>query len=52
MSLSNILLVAVIVAAHAIFLQRMYLMYRLVHLGKGTLGVTAIPRNSGDRGKL
>ena len=48
MTLSNILLLVVIVAAHAVFFHRIWLIYRLIHLGQGSLGFDEIPKRLKD----
>ncbi|MEK7793067.1 MAG: (Fe-S)-binding protein [Candidatus Hydrogenedentota bacterium] len=45
---SSSLLLALIVVAHAVFILRMYHIYRLVNLGQGTLGLDEIPRRLWD----
>lgn len=45
---SNSLLLALIVVAHAVFLLRMYHIYRLVNLGQGRLGLDEVPRRLWD----
>ena len=48
MSISNLALIALIVGAHAVFFNRLWLIYRLVNLGQGTLGLDALPRRIMD----
>jgi Fe-S oxidoreductase/nitrate reductase gamma subunit len=43
MTISNLLLLLLIVAAHGVFAWRLLLIYRLVNLGQGTLGLDEIP---------
>jgi Fe-S oxidoreductase len=43
MTAGNIVLWLLVIAAHAIFLRRIYLIYRLVNLGRGELGLNRLP---------
>jgi len=46
--MSALLLFVLIVAAHAVFFHRLWQVYRWVNLGKGTLGLDALPRRVAD----
>ncbi len=48
MGVSNILLLAIIVVAHGVFAARVYHIYRLVNLGKGTLEFQDLGRRVKD----
>lgn len=43
MTVGNYVLWALVIAAHAVFIHRLYLIWRLVHLGKGDLGLNRLP---------
>ena len=46
--MSALLLLVLIVAAHAVFFHRLWQVYRWVNLGHGTLGLDALPRRVAD----
>ena len=48
MGIDNLILWALVIAAHVVFFRRLYLIYRLVNLGQGTLGLDRIPGRIAD----
>ena len=48
MTAGNIILWLLVIAAHAIFIRRVYLVYRLVNLGTGVLGLDRLPGRIAD----
>ncbi|MBX3179090.1 MAG: 4Fe-4S dicluster domain-containing protein [Candidatus Hydrogenedentes bacterium] len=46
--MSALVLVALIIAAHGVFFHRLWQVYRWVNLGRGTLGLDALPRRIAD----
>lgn len=48
MGIDKILLWLLVIAAHAVFLLRMYRIYNLVNLGQGTLGLNRLPERMKD----
>ncbi|MDK1022381.1 MAG: heterodisulfide reductase-related iron-sulfur binding cluster [Candidatus Hydrogenedentes bacterium] len=48
MGIDNLILWALVIAAHGVFFYRLYVIYNLVNLGQGTLGLDRIPGRIAD----